>query len=92
MAEVELEPMARVEEDTLDAAAPLLESPRHDNTSSPNTRDEDDTSVIDVLSLTGTGTWFIWALTFSAGISGFLFGYEYVQACIKILFIIPQGL
>ncbi|EFQ98877.1 myo-inositol transporter 1 [Nannizzia gypsea CBS 118893] len=68
--------MARVEEDTLDAAAPLLESPRHDNTSSPNTRDEDDTSVIDVLSLTGTGTWFIWALTFSAGISGFLFGYD----------------
>ena len=24
------------------------------------------------------GTWFMWALTFSAGISGLLFGYEYV--------------
>lgn len=25
------------------------------------------------------GTWFMWALTFSAGISGLLFGYEYVM-------------
>lgn len=25
-----------------------------------------------------SGGWFIWALTFSAGISGLLFGYEYV--------------
>ena len=24
-----------------------------------------------------SGTWFIWALTFSSGISGLLFGYEY---------------
>lgn len=26
-----------------------------------------------------SGGWFIWVLTFSAGISGLLFGYEYVE-------------
>lgn len=26
-----------------------------------------------------SGGWFIWALTFSAGLSGLLFGYEYVR-------------
>lgn len=28
-----------------------------------------------------SGGWFVWVLTLSAGISGLLFGYEYVESC-----------
>ncbi|KAM5497891.1 hypothetical protein McanMca71_007178 [Microsporum canis] len=68
--------MARAHEDTHDATAPLLESPRVDYVDSPHAIDENDTYTAEDLMLKGSGTWFIWALTLSAGISGFLFGYD----------------
>ena len=37
---------------------------------------EDDVDVVRAPELRYVGGWFIWALTFSAGISGLLFGYE----------------
>lgn len=83
--EVKLEPMASAAEDTLDATAPLLEGPRHDNTSPSGPGNEPSTAVRADSAAISTATWFIWALTFTAGISGFLFGYEYVQACMKVL-------
>ncbi|EFE30498.1 MFS myo-inositol transporter, putative [Trichophyton benhamiae CBS 112371] len=72
--------MASAKDDTLDATAPLLEGPRRDNTSPSGPGNEAGAAVSVDPSATSTATWFIWALTFAAGISGFLFGYEYVQA------------
>lgn len=84
--EAELEPMASTAEDTLDATAPLLECPRHDNNGLSGPGNEAAGAAVGVdAAATSTATWFIWALTFAAGISGFLFGYEYVQACMKVL-------
>jgi SP family myo-inositol transporter-like MFS transporter 13 len=40
----------------------------------PDFRDADEALDSD---LSYSGGWFIWILTFSAGISGLLFGYEY---------------
>ncbi|KAK2871813.1 hypothetical protein FQN49_002804 [Arthroderma sp. PD_2] len=68
--------MARADEGTSDAAAPLLEGPRDDNACSPNADGESHAYETENLGLEGSGTWFIWALTLSAGISGFLFGYD----------------
>lgn len=39
--------------------------------------DESSTSELSSAESSYTGGWFIWILTFSAGISGLLFGYEY---------------
>lgn len=83
--DLELEAMASAKDDTLDATAPLLEGPRRDNTSPSGPGNEAGAAVSVDPSATSTATWFIWALTFAAGISGFLFGYEYVQACMKVL-------
>ncbi|EGD88374.1 hypothetical protein H112_04856 [Trichophyton rubrum D6] len=68
--------MASAAEDTLDATAPLLEGPRHDNTSPSGPGNEPSTAVRADSAAISTATWFIWALTFTAGISGFLFGYD----------------
>lgn len=63
--------MANVaEQDPSGPSAPLLaSSPDHDT--------EQETLAPE---LQYSGGWFIWALTFSAGISGLLFGYEYVTS------------
>ncbi|KAF3492020.1 myo-inositol transporter Itr1 [Arthroderma uncinatum] len=61
--------MARADEDGRDAAAPLLDGPSHAD-------EEGNTYETQDITLKGSGTWFIWALTLSAGISGFLFGYD----------------
>ena len=58
--------------------APLLASDgaehlHEDDYDSPNSSE-----IIDS-GLEYSGSWFIWVLTFSAGISGLLFGYEYVR-------------
>lgn len=62
------------EQDQSGPHAPLL-APSH---TSPDHDDNDpDESLASELEY--SGGWFIWALTFSAGISGLLFGYEYVH-------------
>lgn len=43
---------------------------------SPDYHEADDD--VSASELKYSGGWFIWSLTFSAGISGLLFGYEYV--------------
>lgn len=58
------------EQDVSGPNAPLLPSPSSENDT------EYDESL--ACALEYSGGWFIWALTFSAGISGLLFGYEYV--------------
>lgn len=55
------------EPDQLGAHAPLL--------TPTETPDDDDEALTSELQY--SGGWFIWILTFSAGISGLLFGYEY---------------
>lgn len=57
------------EQDLAGPDAPLLAIT--DGSPSHNHDDE-----IAASELTYSGGWFIWALTFSAGISGLLFGYE----------------
>lgn len=64
---------SREELDTSGPNAPLL-SPID---ASPDFRDADDEALDPDLSY--SEGWFIWILTFSAGISGLLFGYEYVE-------------
>lgn len=49
----------------------LSDEPRYDVSSSHARPDIVDESIL------GSPGWFIWALTFSAGVSGLLFGYEY---------------
>lgn len=55
-------------------SAPLL-TPESATTVESNDHANND-SVSKQLESTDAGGWFIWALTFSAGISGLLFGYE----------------
>lgn len=52
--------------------APLLASSHASSDHDDNEHDESLASELEY-----SGGWFIWALTFSAGISGLLFGYEY---------------
>ena len=61
------------EQDLSSPNAPLLTS-SHASTGHDD-HDERLTSELEY-----SGGWFIWALTFSAGISGLLFGYEYVRS------------
>lgn len=63
----------RHENDTLDPNAPLLNLDRHNIHNLPD--NEEDRHIERESNYSGTR--FIWALTFSAGISGLLFGYEY---------------
>lgn len=60
------------EQDQAGPNAPLLASSHTDL----DTNDHDESLASE---LEYSGGWFIWALTFSAGISGLLFGYEYVH-------------
>lgn len=60
------------ENDPSDANAPLLSNEAITNYPHENV---DDTPIEDLES-GYSGGWFIWTLTFSAGISGLLFGYE----------------
>ena len=64
--------MIMTEHDPSDANAPLLSS---DAVTSHSHQHDDDVTTPD-LELGYSGSWFIWILTFSAGISGLLFGYE----------------
>lgn len=84
---LELHSMARADEDEEDyggATAPLLQergrgaSPRRVSLG----EERGEISGRERLpSTSGLGTGFIWALALSAGISGLLFGYEYVTRC-----------
>lgn len=74
--------MARPDEESNSPEAPLLEQGQEDSSAdfqavsySGNTI-YDTPDGVDIPNPTGSGTHFIWALTFSAGISGLLFGYE----------------
>ena len=58
-----------MEEEVSSAEAPLM---RQDSVDVQNDDDIGDLREQDLTS----PSWFIWALTFSAGISGLLFGYE----------------
>lgn len=58
--------------------APLLARDQAVSQRERNEHDQGDYEIIDP-ELEYSGGWFIWALTFSAGISGLLFGYEYVR-------------
>lgn len=64
---------SREELDNSGPNAPLLAP----TDASPDFRDADDETLDPDLSY--SEGWFIWILTFSAGISGLLFGYEYVE-------------
>lgn len=71
--DTELQDMAlREETDCSGPHAPLLAP----TDTSPGYDDEADDAV-SASELQYSGGWFIWSLTFSAGISGLLFGYEY---------------
>ncbi|CAG8193632.1 unnamed protein product [Penicillium nalgiovense] len=59
------------EEDQSGSHAPLLASSRPSSDHDDNEHDESLASELEY-----SGGWFIWALTFSAGISGLLFGYD----------------
>ncbi|KAK2748706.1 hypothetical protein FQN57_000287 [Myotisia sp. PD_48] len=78
--ELLLQPMDRADEDTRQASSPLLNNRRQSSSSLPGSylgaEDEGRIERVDSKLTKGTGTWFIWALTFSAGISGLLFGYD----------------
>lgn len=74
---------AHDDEHIYNPGAPLLQANRTSpRTRSPSTTREESTGAINT---SGSGTWFIWALTFSAGISGLLFGYEYDLSCFPSL-------
>ena len=66
------------EHDRTGPNAPLLASDGAVPFRESNYDSHNDSEIINP-GLEYTGGWFIWALTFSAGISGLLFGYEYVQ-------------
>lgn len=76
------------EETGSSVGAPLLQSERNYGSgfSSPLFVREDgdgcagEESAVESARPQHLGTWFVWALTLSAGISGLLFGYEYVQS------------
>jgi hypothetical protein len=73
-----LDDMRRADEET-DTGAPLLSGERHYGLSGSHGDDRESTPAgSSAASRRDSGTWFIWALTLSAGISGLLFGYEYV--------------
>ncbi|KAJ5830224.1 uncharacterized protein N7525_008477 [Penicillium rubens] len=59
------------EQDQSGSHAPLLASSRPSSDHDDNEHDESLASELEY-----SGGWFIWALTFSAGISGLLFGYD----------------
>ncbi|WEW55570.1 hypothetical protein PRK78_001001 [Emydomyces testavorans] len=78
------EMQAADEDDANNAGAPLLpESPASLRSQSGSRtllgggEEASANTNADTERLSGSGTWFIWALTVSAGISGLLFGYEY---------------
>lgn len=58
--------------------APLLASDGAEHLHEGDYDSPNSSEIIDP-GLEYSGGWFIWALTFSAGISGLLFGYEYVR-------------
>jgi hypothetical protein len=74
--EVELQTMAH--EDDSAADAPLIQNTQESDERQPIEASDEDSS---------TGNLFVYALTFSAGISGLLFGYEFVffSSCVAKL-------
>ena len=48
----------------------------------PDLTDDESSTELSYPESSYTGGWFIWILTFSAGISGLLFGYEYADPTI----------
>ena len=77
----ELENMTGADEQDLSGPnAPLLAS----SLTSPDHEDNDHDERLST-ELEYSGGWFIWALTFSAGISGLLFGYEYARSIQRVM-------
>lgn len=66
-----------VENDQTGSSAPLLASDSAGGLHYEEDHDDHYGPEIVEPGLSSSGGWFIWALTFSAGISGLLFGYEY---------------
>lgn len=64
-----------VEHDQTGPSAPLLASDAVVGLHHESDHDHYEPEIIDP-GINSPGGWFIWALTFSAGISGLLFGYE----------------
>jgi SP family myo-inositol transporter-like MFS transporter 13 len=73
-----LDGMRSADEET-DTGAPLLSDERNYGLSGSHGDDGESAPAGSLAASRGdSGTWFIWALTLSAGLSGLLFGYEYV--------------
>lgn len=66
----------RDDNDHSESSAPLLSS---NHTVHRNSHDLNITDASVDLEQGYSGSWFVWVLTFSAAISGLLFGYEYVD-------------
>lgn len=64
---------SREDPEHIGSNAPLLPSEDPNGYPFPDTEDE-------ILPVSTSDGWFIWFLTFSAGISGLLFGYEYERS------------
>lgn len=65
------------EHDQAGPSAPLLSSDAAGELHHEGDHDDHYSRAIIDPGINSSGGWFIWALTFSAGISGLLFGYEY---------------
>ena len=84
--ELELDAMTEPDEESRSSAGTPLLHPERNYGSGPHsplfTRNDgernDPEDVVESSGPQGLGTWFVWALTLSAGISGLLFGYECV--------------
>lgn len=64
-----------VDEDA--SSRPLISAEQRSRTGSPI---QDDHEVTDAEDNVTTAGWFLWLLTLAAGVSGLLFGYEYVRS------------
>jgi hypothetical protein len=76
--DVALHSMADTATEPLIAATDARELPNDEHAYHDETSEDEQETEVDESSLTGPGR-FIWILTFCAGVSGLLFGYEYVH-------------
>lgn len=65
------------------AAQPLIPSTREYPNDERHSDDDAEGVEMDESALVSPG-WFLWTLTVCAGVSGLLFGYEYVQSFISV--------
>ena len=70
---------SREEDDNYETSAPLIQQAATPALDRLRQQVEEEQAAANAPKTERTsGGWFVWALTFSAGISGLLFGYEYV--------------